>query len=528
MAVVTSGNRLFSQRNSFTRILLVTFLCVLIFIFSFRQAPDRLQPLPQNSHLELFRNNSRSGHGQPVVLDCAINSKRLQSLRKSYNLTDKIEYGQRYIKTYQDNVERKSLTKINHDLFPEDFEVIELKDPALTSKCYEPLEITVPKSPFPKTADASELLFGISTTYKRLTDEKTSPLDEWAHWLTDGQGKSNGAGLILRLVDATDAQLYDTQRVLRSMGIDVKVSHSNSAIEMAQRYLSLLPALYGDSSRKSRKWLVMCDDDTFFPSMNSLLSRLEGFNQYEDMYIGTFSEDVLNIQRHGSQAFGGAGVFFSIHMAETVSKLYDQCSTPEKVKESNTGWGPQGDILLRKCIYENTEVRLTMMPELHQLDIQGDPSGFYESGLAPLSLHHFKGGIWHKAKPYEGAKVVHACGEKCFLQRFWTADDFVISNGYSVAHYPKGLQFDINQIERTFHPAPNDYGWNLDFMLGGPGRRSLVGTGRKVAWELKESVRQDDGSVRQSYIRKAKDRRWTENNEPMFELDGLMELIWIP
>jgi hypothetical protein len=168
------------------------------------------------------------------------------------------------------------------------------------------------------------------------------------------------------------------------------------------------------------------------------------------------------------------------------------------------------------------------MPELHQLDIQGDPSGFYESGIAPLSLHHFKGGIWHSAKPYEGAKIVHACGEDCFLQRFLTRDDFIISNGYSVAHYPRGIQFDANQIERTFHAAPDDYGWNLDFMLGGPGRRSLVGTGRKVAWELKESVIQEDGSVRQSYIRRADDERWTENGKPLFELDGILELIWIP
>lgn len=246
------------------------------------------------------------------------------------------------------------------------------------------------------------------------------------------------------------------------------------------------------------------------------------------MYIGTFSEDVNNIQRHGSQAFGGAGVFFSMHLASVITEIYDSCVTPEKIEESNTGWGPQGDILLRKCIYENTEVRLTMMTELHQLDIQGDPSGFYESGIAPLSLHHFKGGIWHSAEPYEGAKVVHACGDQCFMQRFLTDDDFLISNGYSVAYYPQGIQFDVNQIERTFHPAPDDYGWNLDFMLGGPGRQSLVGTGRKIAWELKDAVIQDDGSVRQSYIRKADDKRWTQDEIPLFELDGVLDLIWVP
>lgn len=168
-----------------------------------------------------------------------------------------------------------------------------------------------------------------------------------------------------------------------------------------------------------------------------------------------------------------------------------------------------------------------MIRELHQLDIVGDPAGFYEAGLKPLSLHHFKGGMWHKAAIFEGAQVIHACGEECFLQRFRTADDFVISNGFSVAYYPDGINFNLYQTERTFSPAPDDNGWNLDFMMG-PQRKSLLRTGRKVAWELKESDIQDDGSVRQTYIRKANDGRWVfeEDGPKMFQIDGVLELVW--
>jgi hypothetical protein len=169
-----------------------------------------------------------------------------------------------------------------------------------------------------------------------------------------------------------------------------------------------------------------------------------------------------------------------------------------------------------------------MMPELHQLDVTGDPSGFYESGISPLSLHHFKGGMWHYAKVYEGSKIIQTCGEDCFLQRFLTSDDYIISNGYSIAQYPHGIPFDANQMERTFHALPEDHGWNLDFMLGGPGRRNLAETGRKVAWELKEAVIEDDGSIRQSYIRKADDRRWTDYGKAMYERDGVLELVWMP
>jgi hypothetical protein len=518
-----SGNRFL--KSAFVRAVVFAGCVLVIVIFTLRPSTDKVPSITQKFKYNL----QEKPEIQSPVPDCSLNSTRLQSLQQKYGLQQNIEYGVRNIQIRREDVERKSLTRVNDDLFPEDFEVIDVDNPPQAATCWKPLELPVPKSPYPKTVDASDLLFGISTTYKRLYDEKYSLMQDWTHWLTDGRGKSNGAGLILRLVDASDEQIEETSHKLQGMGIDVKVVHSNGSIPMAQRYLSLLPALYQDASKKHRKWLVMCDDDTFFPSMHSLLDRLSTYNYKADLYIGTLSEDVFNIQRHGSQAFGGGGVFFTMHMASVVATLYESCSTEQKLQEADSGWGPQGDILLRKCVYENTEVRLTMLRELHQLDIMGDPSGFYESGVDPLSLHHFKGGMWHTANPYAGAQIIHACGEKCFLQRFLTTDDFIISNGYSVAYYPRGIQFDVNQMERTFHAAPDDYGWNLDFMMG-PGRRSLIETGRKVAWEMKESFVQDDGSVRQTYIRKADDHRWTEapGGPKMFSLDGILELIWIP
>lgn len=464
----------------------------------------------------------------PAMPDCSINATRLQALRKKYTLGEKIEYGQRYIKTKPSNISRKSLTNMKQSLFPDDFEIVELAKLPEQSKCRVPLELPVSISPSPGTANASDLLFGISTTYKRLYDAKISPIKEWAYWLTDGNGKSNGAGLILRLIDATEEQLNTTRRDLAHAGMDVKVFNTNSSIEMAKRYLSLLPALYHDLDQKPRKWLVMCDDDTFFPSMHRLLAQLSTYNHEADLYIGTLSEDVNNIQRHGSQAFGGAGVFFTTHLAGIVAENFDVCSTPQKIKEANTGWGPQGDILLRKCVYEHTEVRLTLLRELHQLDFTGDAGGFYESGITPLSLHHFKGGVWHEAEVYEGAKITNICGEDCFLQRFLFSDDFLVSNGYSVAYYPSGITFDLNQMERTFHALPDDNGWNMDLMLG-PGRLPLAETGRKVTWELRESDL-EDGYLRQTYVRHFNDWRWRESpgGSEMFELDGIVELIWMP
>jgi hypothetical protein len=519
---IASGT-VIKPRSSFSRVVLFTLFCVLLFFYTFLSTASRAEPLETEV---IYVQNGNESH----VLDCTLNATHLQELQWRHGLQENIDYGRRYIRFHREKIPRASMAEIDSDLFPRGFDTINVNKPPTGTACSKPLDVAVTRSPYPSTVDASDLLFGISTSFDRLSDPKTGPIIEWSHWLTNGNGKSNGAGLILRLVDASNAELEATSQMMKEMGMDVKVFPSDSKTDMAKRYLSLLPALYQDSQHKKRKYLVMCDDDTFFPSMHRLLKLLATYDHTADLYMGTFSEDVNNIQRHGSQAFGGAGVFVSVPLARKASSFFSQCSTSQKIEESNSGWGPQGDILLRKCIYENTEVRLTMLRDLHQLDIGGDPAGFYESGIAPLSLHHFKGGIWHEARPYEGAQIMHACGEDCFLQRFRTRDNYIISNGFSVAHYPKGIDFNVDQMERTFGPQPDDFGWNLDFMLG-PGRKSLLMTGRKASWELKESRVEENGSLRQTYIRKADDWRWSfemgGKGWKMFDKDGVVELIWI-
>lgn len=540
---ISTGTML-SPRKYLTRFTVSSVLCMALFYYTMTPATTYWSNAFETHIIHVQFNASQqqqipsslsppsaSASTSPAIRDCSLNHTRLQVLQKQYNLGNQIDYAKRFIRFHREDIPRLSITKVDQKLFPKGLEVIDIQNPPAKAQCISPLDVPVSNSGMPESVNASSFLFGISTTYARLTDPNIGPMKEWAHWLTDGKGHSNGAGLILRLVDASDEEISDTQSLLISLGIDAKVQASDSQIPMAKRYLSLLPALYGDDSCPNRKWLVMCDDDTFFPSMHRLVKRFATFDTSEPLYIGTLSEDVNNIQRHGSQAFGGAGVFFTIPLASQIAELFPQCSTPQKIEESNTGWGPQGDILLRKCIYENTEIRLTMLRDLHQLDIMGDPSGFYESGLAPLSLHHFKGGMWHQARPYAGVQIIHSCGEDCFLQRYQTKDNFIISNGYSIAHYPNGIDFNVNQMERTFKSAPDDFGWNLDFMLE-PGRGSLNASGRKIAWELMEAFRDSDGVVTQIYIRKGEDSRWTrmsgEDRYPMMYRDGILELVWIP
>lgn len=484
---------------------------------------DDEQHEPEHAIPAVYTNTSHT-------MNCDYDMEKLLLLQDKFGLDPKFEYTKRYVRISRQNIKRKSITKLNQTFLPEKPQLVDVskQSPRIQQhSCEAPLVVPVTKSPYPSSANASDFIFGVSTTYKRFKDPRTSSIHEWTYWLTDGKGKSNGGKLVLLLLDASEEELVDAWTRLDAAGIDVDVYQSDSSMEMAVRYLTLVPTLYNHPDRVGRKWVVTCDDDTFFPSFNALTEKFEEYDHTMPMYIGTLSEDVNNVDRHGAQAFGGGGVFLSVPLAKLITEKYDSCKTPEKIQQANTGWGPQGDVLLRKCIYENSQVKLTSLWDLWQLDLYGDPSGFYEGGLSPLSLHHFKGGGWHVALPSQYTKIAHLCGEDCTLQRFKFKDNFVISNGFSVAQYPKGIDFDFNQLERTFHPAPEDKGWNLDYMFG-PQRPSLHKTGRKISWDGQETVINADGSVSQIYVRKGNDWRWkTPDGKPMNQVDGVIELVWI-
>ncbi|KAI6785982.1 uncharacterized protein J7T54_006321 [Emericellopsis cladophorae] len=469
------------------------------------------------------------------VMDCGADIDRLAKLRDRFKLDDEVEYLKRYVRITREPIERQQRTFLQQRFLPEDDEgqglqVLDLtKNVQHEQTCPEPLEIAVTQSPSPTEADLSDFIFAISTDVKRMRDPLI--VDEWAFWLTNGLGHSNGGKLFLRLIDASDSELTDAAQRLAEAGIDAQVSALDSRLhrEMAVRYLDLVPMLYFHPDSVNRKWLVLCDDDTFFTSAHSLVERFKQYDHEKLFYVGSLSEDAIAVKTHGSQAFGGAGVFISRPLAQVLSTVHQTCKTRAKIRQSNTGWGPQGDILLRNCIYDNTDIRLSQLHGLWQLDIRGDASGFYESGLSAYSIHHFKGGTkWHTTYPLNTTKIAYTCGEDCPYQRFITEDDFIIANGYSVAQYPYGVEFNLDQVERTFRPLMVEKEWNFDYMYG-PQRPSLSGTGKKISWELGEAeTNLEDGVTIQTYIRRKDDVRWTtEDGKPMKSVDGIIELVWI-
>ncbi|KAI9641162.1 hypothetical protein NHQ30_010592 [Ciborinia camelliae] len=217
----------------------------------------------------------------------------LQSVLKKNNVEMKINYVMRTIRYITDAKERPKMTNTSQELFPRGWMRVDLDEVnRLPVDTLKPLEIHVMKTPRPDEIDASELLFGVSTTYKRFSSEDDGPIKEWVRWLTDGNGTSNGAGLVLQLHDTSDEQLASAQKLLTNVGIDATVMHSDPSLDMAGRYVDLVPILYSHPSRASRKYLALIDDDTFFPSLGELMKELHSYDPNEENYIGTLTERV--------------------------------------------------------------------------------------------------------------------------------------------------------------------------------------------------------------------------------------------
>jgi hypothetical protein len=449
----------------------------------------------------------------------------VKELLKENSIGPEITYASRTIRYVPDATERYQITELEEPLFPQRFSNVTInKETALPSDRL--LEVHVKQSPRPDQVDASSLLFGASTTYKRLNEKVTSPVREWQRWLTDGNGHSNGAGLILALFNATDGELESAYNQLAAAGINATVVPSDPKLDMPGRYVDLVQMLYNHPTRGERKYFALIDDDTFFPAMTELLRTLKHYNPKKPYYIGTFTERIdWLLSNRVPMAYGGGGIFLTAPVAREIVKL--PCLQKNEAGVYVVG-GDQGDRLLYNCLHKHTDITLTYLPLLHQLDQFGDPSGFYESGQQPLSIHHFKS--WHHMSPAMTHTVADACGEDCVLQRFQFGDNFIISNGYSVVEYPHGIDFDLLQMEGTF-----DYGGEdkvqqeVVFSYAfGMLRKSLNKTGKKKSWELLGAVKEGDGRVKQVYLKRRGDVRWRAEGDAAPERDSVVVLTWVP
>lgn len=382
--------------------------------------------------------------------------------RQELGLTENIRYTRRCIRPIRsDKVNRDVLTNISTPLVnTAKMATINLTSCARTQlpPC-EHLDLHVP-NPYP-AIQHPHLLFGIASSYERMQRS----VDSFATWLS-----GTGAQLYVIVEDAkrqaaTDPDLAKLQQSYRDADIQAffvappppattpgskSDSHAESHITEHLHFIlvrSLLTFSQTQNEPGVTKWLAIIDDDTFIPSLYALESRiLSKFDPSKPHWIGALSDHFSSVQVWGFMAFGGAGVFLSLPLASQIEPHIEMCIARARIQT--------GDGILRECIYRYTRTKLTIAEGLYQHDMRGDLSGFYESGVNPVSVHHWKS--WYREEIPRMVEIGKVCGA-CWLQRWKfkgaTAaqadggkqaatqgenegiNDMLLANGYSITEY---------------------------------------------------------------------------------------------
>jgi len=367
--------------------------------------------------------------------------------------------------------------------------------PAILPPC-EPIRLRVPRPP--PNRRYPYLLFGVSTTYERLQVAGTA----FSHWLA-GSGSRLVAVIYEEQHRPTGSQnLGELEAEFGALGVPLKaVPPRNKTLSIAQNHFAMLADLL-DAATPETRWLGLMDDDTFFPSLYNLDLELAKHDHRRPAWLGALSEDADAVKRWGYMAYGGAGVFLSVPLARRLLPRMTEC-----LDEARLG---TGDVILSDCVANHTTTTLTVIPGLHQHDLYGDLSGFYESGVRPLSVHHYRG--WYREPLPLMAAVAKLCGD-CFLQRWIFGDDTLFANGYSVTQYRGGVAaIDLDRMETTWSQP----GHSFDHSMGP--LRPPLDEDEKKSYRLRDAVADRHGSLRQIYV-----HRGDVGKEQM---DEVLELIW--
>ena len=431
---------------------------------------------------------------------------------KILNVDFPIKYARRdiYIKPNPES-RRPSVTNIDGPLFPK----AQIVDPGKDSRlenCMPPLSLEV--SPFVQKnpVDASNVLFGMSTLLHRLEDS----VPFLRRWLAHTE-----AHLFVIIVNSEEDRRPDKKKMaklqshMRDLGMKTTlVGPRDKNDNMAQRYFSLVKLLYSKRD-EGTQWIGIVDDDTFFPSIQSLIQMLGHYDPRLPQYVGGISEEWWSVVLYGLMAFGGAGLFLSLPMAALIDSEYQACR-----KQSGSS---AGDMRIVECIQWHSHFKLTPIPALHQMDMGGDLSGVYESGWRPLSLHHWKADWWDDKRrdKWFPLDIMHlvtdVCGE-CFLQRWRFGEDTVLSNGYSIATYRNGISADeLKKPEHTWlgpRPVPDTFNPGYVHSLGTI-RDPLKLDEEKIQYMFLDAEKVQ-GGVRQYYLHRGVGD----------DTDTIIELVW--
>lgn len=354
-----------------------------------------------------------------------------------------------------------------------------------------PSRISVPIPELSPVPDASSIVFGVATDLERLKES----LDGFSHWAS-----GNGARIIASIQKGPPANaIAETLDKARLLNIDLKIVPNQRPFD--DRYFALTELLH--QNRGTAQWAALIDDDTFFPSMTNLLSVLSKYPAAQPQYIGSLSEDFFQIAIWGMIAYGGAGIFLSMPLLDELIPHVDAC-----LAELNTG-----DKRLAICVLTYTTTRMTHENLLHQVDLKGDATGFYEAlRPQPVSVHHWKS--WNRIDIPSAALVSTVCGDKCIFQKYRFSDDWQLTNGVSLVKYSHVRDGNDIRMEKTWNDSR---GQDQEEMF----RHSLAPVKPKDPAKISflvEGARVDEqnGLVSHLYIRRLPDEQKME----------IVEVVW--
>ncbi|KAI2615158.1 hypothetical protein GGR54DRAFT_642657 [Hypoxylon sp. NC1633] len=432
----------------------------------------------------------------PEFLDRATNNL-------SFELSPSIKYSRRCIQPlFTSQAKRREVVDVSQPLIVDQvtLRLDQLEDSSKNLTSCTPIKLTVP-DPYPVAEGFPHLIFGLATSYDRLRESLTSI----AHWCSHRHSR-----LIVIVVDWNDRteDVIKLQQTYRDSGIrasfiePIDESHTTS-----QSHFMVLTQMVKESG-PGTKWFGLLDDDTFFPHLKPLSDALGSLDHTEDVYAGALAEDFGSVKNFGIMAYGGAGAYLSASLAQKLGAP-DQAAACIREAPPN-----QGDIILRDCVYQHSRARLMILPGLYQQDLVGDLSGFFESGVELINLHHWR--TWYHEPVVRMAAAADFCGN-CFLQRWRFGSDTILSNGYSIAIYRHGLEnVDLDKMEQTWGQVYGDVNPEYGFTLGA--LRKKEDEHEKKSYKLVDAEISGRGVMRQLYV-------WKGNFEAQ-ELDEVLELVW--
>lgn len=434
--------------------------------------------------------------------------------------TPTFSYARRSIKTKFYGGERPDLTKINEPLFGAAQILDRINLTTIEIDTLDILTLDVPRSP---AVDETVMSFGMATDVSRLKNS----LPQLRHWLDDTH-----AQLHVLAPPANDD--LAVEREIRAMGLNLTIT--TNELTFAKRYFSILKTMYEYRSPQTR-WLVYMDDDTFVPSLPYLINHFDKhYNPNDEVMVAAVSDNLNQVKNFGLIPYGGGGIFVSVPLAESLLQpdVWEACLDTER---------DQGDQIVNDCINSYSKIRPSWDLGLNQMDLNGDVSGYFESGRRFLTLHHWK--TWFSVDVPAVANVSAACGDECILQRWQFDNNIVLSNGYSIQEYPRGIKnssdtvteksisshldlqkakvpdvnhgVDLDRVERTW--GGDKFQWVHHI---GP-LRDPEPRDEKKQLLMVETVEEEGVGMRQVYIEHAEQGEGSDSEA----IDRVVELVWL-